>query len=163
MACRNYFRCTHKYDQGCQATKQVQRIEEEPPLYRTTYYGHHTCKNFLKTSQLLLESSTDRTDSSILLSFTTNNLTNKQDSPFFTSFQPIKQEYSKDDNIPSDLTHNQSSSSDYLLSHDLSTFDHADVISGVNSSCTTTSTHSLDIDMMVGSVDFNDDVLLEFC
>nr|GEU57425.1 probable WRKY transcription factor 70 [Tanacetum cinerariifolium] len=28
---RNYYRCTHKFDQGCQATKQVQKIEDEPP------------------------------------------------------------------------------------------------------------------------------------
>lgn len=41
---RNYYRCTHKNDQGCHAMKQVQRIQDNPPLYRTTYYGHHTCK-----------------------------------------------------------------------------------------------------------------------
>ncbi|KAF2319300.1 hypothetical protein GH714_014479 [Hevea brasiliensis] len=33
---RSYFRCTHKYDQGCKATKQVQRMEEDPQMYRTT-------------------------------------------------------------------------------------------------------------------------------
>ncbi|XVF29724.1 hypothetical protein REPUB_Repub15cG0147000 [Reevesia pubescens] len=53
---RNYYRCTHKIDQGCQATKQVQKIEDDPPKYRTTYYGHHTCKNLLKASQLILDS-----------------------------------------------------------------------------------------------------------
>ncbi|KAI4341882.1 hypothetical protein MLD38_026554 [Melastoma candidum] len=42
---RSYFRCTHKSDQGCEAVKQVQQISEVPPSYRTTYYGHHTCKN----------------------------------------------------------------------------------------------------------------------
>ncbi|MED6136908.1 hypothetical protein PIB30_060105 [Stylosanthes scabra] len=44
---RNYFRCSYKFDEGCEATKQVQRIQEDPPLYRTTYHGHHTCKNKL--------------------------------------------------------------------------------------------------------------------
>ncbi|KAL0359097.1 UNVERIFIED_CONTAM: WRKY DNA-binding transcription factor 70 [Sesamum angustifolium] len=39
---RCYFRCTHKYE-GCKATKQVQRIKEEPILYQTTYFNHHTC------------------------------------------------------------------------------------------------------------------------
>ncbi|RDX59658.1 putative WRKY transcription factor 70, partial [Mucuna pruriens] len=38
---RSYYRCTYKNDQGCQAIKQVQRIQDDPPLYRTTYYGHH--------------------------------------------------------------------------------------------------------------------------
>ncbi|XP_061368494.1 OBERON-like protein [Gastrolobium bilobum] len=42
---RNYYRCTHRYDQGCLATKQVQRIQEDPPLHRTTYYGNHTCRH----------------------------------------------------------------------------------------------------------------------
>nr|GEZ84824.1 RNA-directed DNA polymerase, eukaryota, reverse transcriptase zinc-binding domain protein [Tanacetum cinerariifolium] len=27
----NYYRCTHKFDQGCRATKQVQKTEDEPP------------------------------------------------------------------------------------------------------------------------------------
>nr|AKA27873.1 WRKY protein [Salvia miltiorrhiza] len=40
---RNYYRCTHKFDQKCLATKQVQKIQDEPPLYRTTYNGQHTC------------------------------------------------------------------------------------------------------------------------
>ncbi|KAK4403464.1 WRKY DNA-binding transcription factor 70 [Sesamum angolense] len=39
---RCYFRCSHKYE-GCKATKQVQRIKEEPILYQTTYFNHHTC------------------------------------------------------------------------------------------------------------------------
>nr|GLL28060.1 probable WRKY transcription factor 70 [Ipomoea trifida] len=40
---RCYFRCTHKRDQGCRATKQVQRTSEG--LYQTTYFGYHTCKD----------------------------------------------------------------------------------------------------------------------
>ncbi|XVF37396.1 hypothetical protein REPUB_Repub20aG0004200 [Reevesia pubescens] len=137
---RNYFRCTHKIDQGCKATKQVQKIKDDPPKYRTTYYGYHTCKNLLNPTQLILDSTSN--DSSILLSFANNNLTitNKQDNPFFSS---VKQE-SKEDHIPSDITYNPSSSSECLFSpdHYLSTFessaqmtalsaDHHDVISGV--------------------------------
>ncbi|EEF33686.1 WRKY DNA-binding transcription factor 70 [Ricinus communis] len=166
---RNYFRCTHKYDQGCQATKQVQKIEEDPPKYRTTYYGNHTCKNLLKASHHLILESPD--DSSILLSFNTTNdsiITSKQDSPFLTSFSSsssIKQEYKDElahgnsDNDMINIIHNnsimnnQSSSTDYLLApDDLSALDHADVISGVNSSSCTTSTHSFDMDMIVSSV-----------
>lgn len=40
---RSYFRCTHKYDQGCQATKQVQKSEDDPSLLMITYIGEHTC------------------------------------------------------------------------------------------------------------------------
>ncbi|KAK4774316.1 hypothetical protein SAY86_009251 [Trapa natans] len=40
---RSYFRCTHKYDQGCKATKQVQMMEDDPCKYHTTYIGAHTC------------------------------------------------------------------------------------------------------------------------
>ncbi|XWS22075.1 hypothetical protein CRYUN_Cryun29cG0003300 [Craigia yunnanensis] len=105
---RNYFRCTHKIDQGCQATKQVQKIEDDPPKFRTIYYGHHTCKNLLKASQFILDSTSN--DSSILLSFANNNLTNKHDNPFFSSFPSEKQE-SKEDHMPSDITYNRSSSS----------------------------------------------------
>ena len=65
---RNYFRCTHKFDQGCEANKQVQRIQENPPLFRVTYYGHHTCKTFPKVSQMICDSPTDE-DSSVLLNF----------------------------------------------------------------------------------------------
>ncbi|XP_018727312.2 probable WRKY transcription factor 62 isoform X2 [Eucalyptus grandis] len=41
---RNYYGCSHKFDQGCQATKQVQKIKDDPPIYRTICQGHHTCK-----------------------------------------------------------------------------------------------------------------------
>ncbi|XP_016492893.1 WRKY DNA-binding transcription factor 70-like [Nicotiana tabacum] len=69
---RNYFRCTHKFDQGCEANKQVQRIQENPPLFRVTYYGHHTCKTFPKVSQMICDSPTDE-DSSVLLNFNSTN------------------------------------------------------------------------------------------
>ncbi|KAM3205080.1 WRKY DNA-binding transcription factor 70 [Capsicum annuum] len=71
---RNYFRCTHKFDQGCQASKQVQRIQENPPLFRITYYGHHTCKTFPKVSQIIFDSPNDHEDSnSVLLNFNSGN------------------------------------------------------------------------------------------
>lgn len=71
---RNYFRCTHKFDQGCQANKQMQRIQENPPLFRITYYGHHTCKCFPKVSQMICDSPNDHEDSnSVLLNFNSTN------------------------------------------------------------------------------------------
>ncbi|XP_059298764.1 WRKY DNA-binding transcription factor 70-like [Lycium ferocissimum] len=45
---RCYYRCSHKYDKECPATKQVQRIKEDPIIYRTTYFDRHVCKCSLK-------------------------------------------------------------------------------------------------------------------
>jgi hypothetical protein len=41
--CRAYYRCTHQKTQGCAATKQVQRVDEDPTLYDVIYNGEHTC------------------------------------------------------------------------------------------------------------------------
>ncbi|XP_031115928.1 probable WRKY transcription factor 30 [Ipomoea triloba] len=40
---RGYYRCTHRHAQGCLATKQVQRSDEDPTIFDITYRGRHTC------------------------------------------------------------------------------------------------------------------------
>ncbi|XP_058096093.1 probable WRKY transcription factor 41 [Magnolia sinica] len=40
---RSYYRCTHRNVQGCLATKQVQRSDEDPAIFEVTYRGTHTC------------------------------------------------------------------------------------------------------------------------
>ncbi|XP_057462968.1 probable WRKY transcription factor 41 [Actinidia eriantha] len=40
---RGYYRCTHRNVQGCLATKQVQRSNEDPTIFEITYRGRHTC------------------------------------------------------------------------------------------------------------------------
>ncbi|XP_015937960.1 probable WRKY transcription factor 46 [Arachis duranensis] len=40
---RGYFRCTHRHVQGCLATKQVQKSDEDPNVLEITYKGRHTC------------------------------------------------------------------------------------------------------------------------
>ncbi|XP_062198597.1 transcription factor WRKY19-like [Phragmites australis] len=40
---RGYYRCTHRHSQGCAATKQVQRTDEDPKLFDVIYHGTHTC------------------------------------------------------------------------------------------------------------------------
>ncbi|KAL7002403.1 WRKY transcription factor [Sarracenia purpurea var. burkii] len=40
---RSYYRCTHRHVQGCLATKQVQRSDEDPSIVEITYRGRHTC------------------------------------------------------------------------------------------------------------------------
>lgn len=93
-------------------------------------------------------------------------MTTRKSSPvLITALQSVKQEYHyQDSDIPGydpTIHNNQATSSDYLLSTDhdhghLSAFDHGDVVSGVNSSCTT-SPHSLDFDsFMAESVGFDD-------
>ncbi|KAJ8511398.1 hypothetical protein OPV22_001832 [Ensete ventricosum] len=44
---KSYFRCTYSKDQGCPATKTVQRDESDadPPKYRVVYSMAHTCRN----------------------------------------------------------------------------------------------------------------------
>ncbi|ESW06558.1 hypothetical protein PHAVU_010G057900 [Phaseolus vulgaris] len=109
---RNYYRCTHKYDGNCQATKQVQRIQEDPPLYKTTYFGHHTCNDLLN-SEIILDSISSPSDTSILLSFNNSFPTpTKQDCPFLSSSASLdpSPSFIKEERIPS------SSSNDYMLS-----------------------------------------------
>ncbi|KAK1311758.1 WRKY transcription factor 55 [Acorus calamus] len=40
---RSYYRCTHK-NYGCDAKKQVQRLDEDPNTYEVTYCDPHTCR-----------------------------------------------------------------------------------------------------------------------
>ncbi|XP_027350656.1 WRKY DNA-binding transcription factor 70-like [Abrus precatorius] len=110
---RNYYRCTHKFDQCCQATKQVQRVQEEPPLYKTTYYGHHTCKNFLNP-EIILDPISPSGSSKFLSFDSTFPTPSQQECPFLSS---VKREC-KEEVPPS------SSSNDYLFSSEL-TFDNS--------------------------------------
>ncbi|NP_001266272.1 WRKY transcription factor 81 [Solanum lycopersicum] len=160
---RHYFRCTHKYDQKCQASKQVQKIQDNPQRFRTTYYGHHTCKAFPRVSQIILDSQID--GNSNYISFDQNH-----------TFPSIKQE-TKEEVVfrfyPKIEDQIQSSSSDYFLPNDHdhdhltpATFEASgsrmtspDVISsGVYSSCTTTSNNDnleIDIDFEEGLWNFD--------
>ncbi|XP_065049074.1 transcription factor WRKY45-2-like [Musa acuminata AAA Group] len=40
---RSYYRCIHKHDRGCQATRQVQKTEDDVSVFSITYMGEHTC------------------------------------------------------------------------------------------------------------------------
>jgi len=42
---RSYYRCTHKADQGCKATRQVQASDDNPSEFVISYYGQHTCRD----------------------------------------------------------------------------------------------------------------------
>lgn len=49
---RSYYRCTHKHDLGCQATKKVQRPDDNPSVFEVTYSGVHSCQNDARLLQL---------------------------------------------------------------------------------------------------------------
>ncbi|KAM7472288.1 hypothetical protein LguiA_010471 [Lonicera macranthoides] len=53
---RAYYRCTHRHTQGCLATKQVQKSDEDPSIFEITYRGKHTCIQTSPFSSLEKES-----------------------------------------------------------------------------------------------------------
>ncbi|XP_037481222.1 probable WRKY transcription factor 67 [Triticum dicoccoides] len=73
---RSYYRCSHKPDQGCQATRQVQESESNPSEYIISYYGQHTCKDPSTFRSLFIQGAADAAppaDCSNLISFTSIN------------------------------------------------------------------------------------------
>ncbi|RCV38778.1 hypothetical protein SETIT_8G169300v2 [Setaria italica] len=52
---RAYYRCTHRHSQGCVATKQVQRCNEDPMAFDVIYIGIHTCTQSAVAMQPPLE------------------------------------------------------------------------------------------------------------
>ncbi|KAL3524070.1 hypothetical protein ACH5RR_016904 [Cinchona calisaya] len=122
---RCYFRCTHKYDQSCKANKQVQRIKEDPPLYQTTYFGHHTCQGPPMRAPQIISDSDHMTDSSCLLSFEAKPPTKQ--GPYFPnnhSAMMISTQELKKDETQSDASDNKS-----CLLQDLVTSESSKVIS----------------------------------
>ncbi|XP_027333278.1 probable WRKY transcription factor 70 [Abrus precatorius] len=98
---RSYFRCSHKYDEDCRATKQVQRDQENPDMYRTTYIGCHTCNATPKATNSITDSTT--WESYLLKSDPNKKVPNDHDhhnisAPSLT----IKQELPKED-TPGDV------------------------------------------------------------
>ncbi|KAE9447536.1 hypothetical protein C3L33_20569, partial [Rhododendron williamsianum] len=171
---RNYYRCTHKFDQGCLATKQVQITEEDPPMHRTTYHGSHTCQNPLKPPQIILDSTIPGDNSnSVFLSFGSTNypstkLNHETYYPSNPTFPSVKQEYSPNQELKPSFDHNKSTSADLLLTFDSSGpmptlssgSNHGDMISSSGAYSCTASTHddshhSFDLDVFGGVGDFD--------
>ncbi|GFP87408.1 probable WRKY transcription factor 70 [Phtheirospermum japonicum] len=149
---RNYYRCTHKYDQGCQASKQVQMCRDEPPLYRTTYHGQHSCKNILKQSphQIIIDAAT-QDDSPVIWSFGSGQ---PQDHYKLGDgdlvIDAIKQENKEEENKDVKLSNHDyfDTCSQLAAAFSSGSADHGgDVLSSDVYSCTA-STHSMEFDMM---------------
>ncbi|CAM0907630.1 unnamed protein product [Alopecurus aequalis] len=69
---RSYYRCTHKPDQGCMATRQVQKSDSNPSELEISYYGKHTCRDPSAFSSLILQgavAATAPSDGAKLISF----------------------------------------------------------------------------------------------
>ncbi|KAL0452642.1 UNVERIFIED_CONTAM: WRKY DNA-binding transcription factor 70 [Sesamum latifolium] len=90
---RCYFRCTHKYE-GCKATKQVQRIKEEPILYQITYFNHHTCTETPRAPPIIFDPNPNLVDPNVLSFQTGNSL--KQEGCHSTDPEIKKVECSKE-------------------------------------------------------------------
>ncbi|KAL4385089.1 hypothetical protein GQ457_15G019770 [Hibiscus cannabinus] len=108
---RGYYRCTHRYSQGCLAAKQVQRSDEDPTIFEVKYRGRHTCNRASHSVAMKVPSTTESEENAnhsrvkqqqqheekqkqskeILMSFETEDLDNKDD--IFPSFPfPIESE-----------------------------------------------------------------------
>ncbi|EMS68626.1 putative WRKY transcription factor 70 [Triticum urartu] len=73
---KTWRKCSHKPDQGCQATRQVQESESNPSEYIISYYGQHTCKDPSTFRSLFIQGAADAAppaDCSNLISFTSIN------------------------------------------------------------------------------------------
>ncbi|KAI5421979.1 hypothetical protein KIW84_045435 [Lathyrus oleraceus] len=82
---RGYYRCTHRNAQGCLATKQVQKSEEDPMIYEITYKGRHTC---IQSSHL----NKPHSSKSNLKFGQNNSQLNQQIQPQEEKIQPTSQE-----------------------------------------------------------------------
>lgn len=52
-------------------------IEDKPPNYKITYFGHHTCKNLQRAPPIILDCP-DPKDTSTLLNFDTKGIIEKK-------------------------------------------------------------------------------------
>ncbi|KAI3458425.1 hypothetical protein Pfo_015088 [Paulownia fortunei] len=162
---RCYFRCTHKFE-GCKATKQVQRIKQDPILYQTTYFNHHTCTETLRAPHDLIVNS-DPVEPN-LISFQANIPSKQDHSPNPMIVSPVKQE-SKEDTQGEDLSEAKSTLQDpWLQDEDISGLEslgykpewapilssyQEEVASGFHS-CESTSFHGLDMEVnQLGDLD----------
>jgi len=70
---RSYYRCTHKNYYGCEAKKKVHRQDDDPFMYKVTYFGNHTC--LTSTTPLLTLPAPTTTATSTAASMLTNSPT----------------------------------------------------------------------------------------
>ncbi|VVB12792.1 unnamed protein product [Arabis nemorensis] len=97
---RSYYKCAYTKDQNCQAKKQVQKIQHNPPLYSTTYFGHHTCQ--LNQAYATFPLDTSDHDGSHMIRFDYPTTTFSACSTSFHQHQNQNQIHTKDDYMTPD-------------------------------------------------------------
>ncbi|GMI83262.1 WRKY DNA-binding protein 70, ARABIDOPSIS THALIANA WRKY DNA-BINDING PROTEIN 70 [Hibiscus trionum] len=135
---RGYFRCTRKYDQGCKATKQVQRMDDGSQMYQITYIGTHTCRpDSFKAPQIIKDSESWQSYKMVTPSNTT----------------AIKQE-AKETTTPT--TSGLTDMDSVIMWKDILGADYGDVVSNVYSGTEITS-QCLEMDLVIKPVEFEDE------
>ncbi|XP_058207392.1 WRKY DNA-binding transcription factor 70 [Rhododendron vialii] len=153
---RCYFRCTHKHDQGCLATKQVQRIQDAPHMYQTTYFGHHTCRPYpLNNHPDDLQNPSSDSDpvDSYLLSFGSKTITTdeKEHQHQYPSCRPssVKKEYCGEETVQSNNLSGDLPAVEPIVWPELMPLESSSVYSSAS-----TSSHGYDMDLLLESGDF---------
>uniref|UniRef100_A0A7N0T6F3 WRKY domain-containing protein n=1 Tax=Kalanchoe fedtschenkoi TaxID=63787 RepID=A0A7N0T6F3_KALFE len=143
---RNYFKCTNS--PHCQALKRVQQMDDDPPMYKITCTGHHTCENLSNPSSLVNDMA-----SSIMVNFEMSKNDEKSNSAdrIATDLSPpqfrrVKEEESK----------NHQPGSSY------STHDNLPIVENVETAAMTSPKDEQwssldDFDYLIGSLEFNED------
>ncbi|KAK9913873.1 hypothetical protein M0R45_037677 [Rubus argutus] len=163
---RAYFRCTRKYDQGCQATKQVQQFQDTPKTYKITYIGKHTCRNIIKGPQMIMGTSGESHGPQATTVSSESGSTpiyNHGDHGGRVSSSMIhqtlvKKEY-KEGNTSSDLTDNHNDTSDVwpdFKDHHRHDFGFTDTATALSNEDVVSNMQYLDMDL-VKSIDFESD------
>ncbi|XP_010922757.3 WRKY DNA-binding transcription factor 70 [Elaeis guineensis] len=116
---RSYFRCTHKYDQNCQATRQVQRSEDDFSTYVITYMGEHTCSDPTKPPHLHPPSHQRPT---FIISFGSETAADTQQEPLSNSLHSSILKQESDEEVLSDPSPG-SSASEFFMLPDLDIFE----------------------------------------
>ncbi|OMO66745.1 DNA-binding WRKY [Corchorus capsularis] len=122
---KSYFRCTRKYDQGCKATKQVQRMEDDSQKFQTTYIGTHTCRDSFKAPKIF---TTDSDQSLEEPNYNANHCVESKNVIIPTIKQEAKEETTT---ATSDLTDTMIMWKDIMAESGMS--DYGDVVSSVYS------------------------------
>ncbi|KAK8691824.1 hypothetical protein V6N13_075319 [Hibiscus sabdariffa] len=144
---RGYFRCTRKYDQGCKATKQVQRMDDGSQMYQITYIGTHTCRpDSFKAPQIIKDSESWR--SYKMLTFGDSNI------PSNTT--AVKQEANEETTETTTTTSGLTDMDSVIMWKDILGADYGDVVSNVYSNTEITS-QSLELDLVTKPVEFEVD------
>ncbi|KAI9161299.1 hypothetical protein LWI28_016108 [Acer negundo] len=90
---RGYYRCTHRLVQGCLATKQVQRSDEDPMILEITYHGSHTCIQASKTANNPPENQEPTNMTTSLLEYSQQSLLQYSSGSSGISYQQQQQQH----------------------------------------------------------------------